>query len=146
MLLILKNPSVNPIGAAAEAGGSSNRAFGLVFCGFFTVIGLLPWLHDSPPRRWALISAGVCGALAVMYPRALAILNRIWTRFGLLLHSVTSPVALFLIYALAVIPVGLVMRVLGKDPLLRSYDSAAKSYWIPREPPGRADVGMKNQF
>ena len=81
-----------------------------------------------------------------MYPRALAILNRIWTRFGLLLHNVTSPVALFLIYALAVIPVGLVMRVLGKDPLLRSYDSAAKSYWIPREPPGRADVGMKNQF
>ncbi|MBF0130716.1 MAG: hypothetical protein HQL33_12065, partial [Alphaproteobacteria bacterium] len=45
-----------------------------------------------------------------------------------------------------ILPTGLILRALGKDPLRRSFDPGAKTYWIPREPPGPAPDSLKNQF
>jgi hypothetical protein len=57
-----------------------------------------------------------------------------------------SPVAMGLVFVTTVVPIGLVMRALGKDPLRLRRDSDAASYWIPRDPPGPAPDTMKNQF
>lgn len=43
-------------------------------------------------------------------------------------------------------PTGLVLRILGKDPLTKSFDKTANSYWINRNPPGPSPETMKNQF
>ncbi len=120
--------------------------FGLVFAGFFLVIGLLPWLRGGPPQGWALAVAGGFAVLALVWPRVLAGPNRAWMKFGLLLHKVTSPVALAAIYVVGVVPAGLAMRLFGKDPLRLKRDPAAASYWIPRVPPAKAGPGMKRQF
>ena len=48
-----------------------------------------------------------------------------------------------LVYFSTVMPIGLIMRLLGKDLLLQKLDKKAKSYWIKRTIP----IGsMKNQF
>ena len=137
---------MTPPAIMTETHGSSNRVFGWVFGVIFAIIGLLPFAHRAAPRVWALVLSGLCGVLAVVFPQALAGPNRLWTRFGLLLHAVTNPVALFLIYVLAVAPMGLLMRLLGKDLLSLSYNEGSRSYWIIRDPPGRSDTGLKNQY
>ena len=55
--------------------------------------------------------------IAVFRPAALAPANRVWLRLGLVLYKVVNPVAMGLVFFATVVPIGLIMRVLGKDPL-----------------------------
>ena len=55
-------------------------------------------------------------------------------RLGALLHRVANPVILHLIYWGAIAPTGLVLRLLGQDPLRLRFDAAAATYWIDRDP------------
>ena len=126
--------------------GSSDRTFGLVFAGFFLVLGLVPWLKGGAPRFWALAVAGGIALVAMAFPPLLAWPNWLWTKFGRVLHRITSPLAITAIYVVAIVPTGLLMRLLGKDPLRLKSDSTAETYWIPRVPPARGDARMKNQF
>ncbi len=83
---------------------------------------------------------------ALLYPAALAPLNRAWFKFGLLLHKVVTPIVMALVFYGTVLPTGLVMRAIGKRPLRLSRQPELKSYWIVREPPGPAAESMKDQF
>lgn len=131
---------------ADDSAGSSDRSFGLVFTIFFGVIGLWPLLHGAPVRVWAWAASGVFLLAALVRPQLLGPLNRLWTRFGLLLHHVVSPVAMGVIYFGAILPMGLLMRALGKRPLQLGFDHDAKSYWIPRDPPGPDSKTMSDPF
>lgn len=122
---------------------SSDRGFGLVFAVLFAIIGFWPLLDGAAPRLWALAPAAAFLALAWLAPRTLAPLNRLWTRFGLLLARVMNPLVLGLLFYGAVTPMGLVMRALGKDPLRRRFEPEAASYWIARRPAGPAPMSRQ---
>ncbi len=125
---------------------SSDRTFGVVFAVVFAVIALWPYLHGNGMRWWSLAVAAAFLVIALVSPALLAPLNRVWTRFGLLLHKVTNPVIMGLVFYVAVTPTAWIMRALGKDPLRRTIDRSAASYWILREPPGPAPDSIKHQF
>jgi hypothetical protein len=133
-------------GRQGEVKRGSDRSFGLVFAGVFTLIGLWPLIDGAAPRWWALVVALAFSTLAAAAPRVLATPNRLWHRFGLLLNRIVSPVALGLTFYLAVMPTGLIMRLMGKDPLRLKLDRDAATYWIKREPPGPDPDGMPRQF
>jgi hypothetical protein len=120
---------------------SSDRSFGIVFTVVFAIIGLFPLLSSHSPRWW---SVGVAGAL--LYPKILAPLNRLWTRFGLLLHKVVNPLVMGLLFFLVVTPIALLMRICGKRPLHLKTEPDTPTYWILRDPPGPAPDTMKQQF
>ncbi|HEU0225723.1 MAG TPA: SxtJ family membrane protein [Steroidobacteraceae bacterium] len=133
----------------AHASGperGSDRSFGVVFAIVFAIIAAWPLMKGGPVRLWAAAMATIFLILAVVVPRVLAPLNRLWMAFGLLLGRIISPIMLFLVYVIAVVPTGLIMRLLGKDPLHRSFDPGAKSYWVHRVPPGKPDATMTRQF
>ena len=125
---------------------SSNLSFGLVFAIFFILIGLWPLIHGDSPRRWAVVLSVAFVLVALAVPSALSPLNRLWTRFGLLLHTIVSPIALGIVFYFVVTPTGLIRRLLGKDPLRLRVDRSAKSYWVMRTPPGPDAESLKNQF
>lgn len=125
---------------------SSDRSFGIVFTVVFLIIGFWPMTGGGALHVWALIVAGLFLAPALFRPGLLAPLNRLWARFGLLLHRITNPVIMGLVFFLTVTPTALVLKAMGKDPLRRKFDPAAESYWIDREPPGPPPDTMKNQF
>jgi predicted membrane metal-binding protein len=126
--------------------GSSDRGFGLVFAVVFALVAVWPYLHGNPVRWWSLIVAAAFLIAALARPRTLAPLNRVWTRFGLLLHKITNPVIMGLVFYGAVTPTAWAVRAMGKDPLRRKIDRAAASYWILREPPGPTPQSIKHQF
>jgi hypothetical protein len=127
-------------------GGSSDRSFGLVFSAAFALVAFWPILHRAEPRWWSLgVSLGFA-AIALVRPKLLALPNRLWTALGLLLGRVVSPIALAILFFLVLMPIGVAVRLLGKDPLKLKRDAASTSYWIPRMPPGPPPDSMGNQF
>ncbi|MCG3200968.1 MAG: hypothetical protein NFCOHLIN_00830 [Gammaproteobacteria bacterium] len=126
--------------------GSSNRSFGLIFAAFFCVIALLPLFSRGEVRPWALVVAAVFAVIAMTMPSMLAPLNKAWMRLGLLLHRVVNPIVLGLMYLVAIVPVGLLMRFLGKDLLRLKFSRGAPSYWIVREPKGPDPRSLNRQF
>ena len=126
--------------------GSSDRAFGLTLAAVFAVIGVVRLVLGHSYAGWWLGAAAVMLAFALAWPAALAPLNRLWLRFGLVLYKVVNPLVMGLVFFTTVIPIGLLMRALGKDPLRLRREPAAGSYWIAREPPGPEPDTMKNQF
>ena len=124
----------------------SDRSFGLVFAAFFAVVALLPLVHGHAARVWAFGPAALFLAVAMTRPQWLRPLNRVWFRFGLILHRIVSPIILGLMFFVAVTPFALIMRMLGKRPLPLTFDPAAASYWIQRDPPGPEAGSMHHQF
>jgi hypothetical protein len=56
------------------------------------------------------------------------------------------PIIMRLLFFGVVTPIGLAMRLTGRDPLRRRHDPSASSYWIVRRPPGPSSVSMRRQF
>lgn len=130
----------------SETKMSSDRTFGLVFCVVFATIALYPLLHGGSIRLYLLIVASVFFSIALAAPRVLAPANRLWMKFGDLLHCIVSPIALGIVFYGVVVPTGLLLRALGKDPLRLRLDSSVESYWIKREPAGPDGESLNNQF
>lgn len=129
-----------------ETRGSSDRVFGFVFAIVFLIIGLYPLVDDRPVRLWGLALAAMLAVAALLVPRLLASANRLWTRLGLLLHRIVSPVALGIMFFLVITPIALLMRLRGKDPLRLRFAPDLPSYWIDRLPPGPKAESLKDQF
>jgi len=144
---VAKNISLHEDLTREEAvKGSSDRAFGSTFAVVALVVGGLSLWRGGGAWPYALAAAAAFGGLALAAPRALAPLNWLWLRFGLLLHRVVNPLIMGLMFFLVVAPTGLVMRLGGKDFLRLKFDRAARTYWIAREPPGPAPETMRHQF
>lgn len=124
----------------------SDRGFGITFAVVFLLIGLLPLRHGLPLRWWALAVALVFALAALLMPRLLAPLNRLWARFGELLHKITTPLVMGLLFFGALAPFATIQRLLGKDPLRLKRDPNATSYWIERRPPGPAPDSLNQAF
>ena len=130
----------------ADVKAGSERSFGIVFAAVFAAIGLWPLAGDGGVHWWALVVAALILAAALVAPRVLEPANRLWFRFGRLLHGIVTPLILGLIFFSTVTPTALLMRLTGKDPLALRFEPGKPSYWIRREPPGPAPDTMKNQF
>jgi len=126
---------------------SSNRTFGLVFTVVFILVGILPLLYGYPIQLWSLALSGLFLLLTLARPGFLGPLNHWWTHFGLLLHSIVSPITLGALFFGMVTPIGLVMRLIGHDPLRLKFDGNAQSYWIKRASTKESESSsMNNQF
>ena len=128
------------------ATGSSDRGFGLVFAGALGLIGAVRLWRGHPGAAWWLLVAALFLLVALSRPALLAPLNRLWLKLGLLLYGVVNPVVMAILFYLCVMPIGLLMRLLGKDLLRLKFDPKGESYWIERRPPGPAPDTMPNQF
>ena len=130
----------------APAREGSDHSFGFVLATVFAIIGCLPLLRSGSPHWWALGIAGACALLAIARPRLLHYPNRIWLAFGRLLHRVTGPFVMGLVFFLCVTPIAWLMRRLGKDVLSLARRPDLASYWITRENSPEQSEAMKRQF
>ena len=121
---------------------SSNRSFGIVFFVVFLIISLYPIINNESIRIWSLIISLIFLILGIINSSLLSPLNKLWFKFGIFLGKIISPVIMGIIFFLVVTPIGLIMRLIGKDVLNLKYNNS-KSYWIEKTGPKSK---MKNQF
>jgi hypothetical protein len=124
----------------------SDRSFGLVMAAALAAVTLLNVWHAGRLWPWPGGLAALFLVAGLFRPSVLNPLNRIWLKFGLLLHRVVNPVVMALLFYGTVLPTGLVMRMLGKDLLRLKRQPDAESYWIVRQPPGPSPETMGDQF
>lgn len=126
-----------------EVNMGSEKGFGIVFAIVFSLIGLYPLLHGESVRLWALVVTLVLLVLAFLAPKTLSAPNKLWFKLGMVLGAIVAPIVMALVYFTTVAPIGLMIRLTGKDLLREKLDRHASSYWIERD----QSVGsMKDQF
>jgi hypothetical protein len=121
------------------------RQFGLLIGGVFAVIGLWPIVFRSEsPRLWAMILGSLLVILGAMAPQSLKQVHKGWMKVGHVLGTINTKIILGIIYYLLITPMGLVMRLMGKDPMHRALAQGTDTYRIVRAL--RPRHHMRNQF
>jgi len=121
---------------------SSNKSFGIVFFILFFLISLYPLLNNESIRIWALVISLLFLILGILNSKILTPLNLIWFKFGIFLSKIISPLVMGIIFFLVVTPIGLILRLCGKD-VLNLKKNKKETYWI-NKPTTKND--MKKQF
>lgn len=112
------------------------RNFGLVMAGAIAVLGLIRWgLHwrgaeampELPYYYFAIAFA--FAFFGVIAPKALKPLFDGWIAIAVVLNWIVTHIVLTVAFFLTVVPIGILMRIFGNDPLDRSLSDSATSYW-----------------
>jgi hypothetical protein len=121
----------------------SPRGTGIVFTAAALIVAVI-FRHNAPVWIGACAIAALLAVLTLAKSSLLGPLNRAWFKLGLLLNRVVNPVVMLLMFLVAFVPTGFLMRI-WRDPLLRRRRPEAATYWVARDPaePGHS---MKNQF
>ena len=111
----------------------SLRRFGLTTGTIFLLLAIV-LIFRHRMAGWPLAcGAAVVLALAGLAPDGLRHFHRIWTQISFILGWVMTRVLLTLLFFLAVTPVGLLQRLLGKRPFDVTFPGRDKTYWEARE-------------
>lgn len=122
----------------------SDRSTGLVFTAVALVVAYF-WRSSTTVLTVALALAAVLATVSMAAPSLLRPLNIAWMRFAILLSRVMNPIVMFILFAIAIIPSGLIMQLL-RDPLRRRKVDG-NSHWIRVDQAERArQSNMQNQF
>ena len=124
---------------------SQLRSFGLIVSAGFAVIASWPVaFRGQPPRTWALMLAATLAAMAVCIPSALRSFHRVWMTVGEALGWLNTRIILTVAYYLVVVPIGLIRKFSGNDPMGRTFDRHAATYKVTRTP--RPASHMRHQY
>lgn len=129
---------------AGDVKPPSPRSTGLVFTVVALLIAVLLRRHEA----YALVAVGVAAALLVTSfaaPALLQPLNIVWFKFGMLLHRVVNPIVMLLMFAVAFMPMGILVRIFA-DPLRLKRPAGVSTYWLEPDAAEMKLRSMKNQF
>jgi Saxitoxin biosynthesis operon protein SxtJ len=129
-------------GIPARLTAREGRKFGLtVGLAFGVLASIMAW-RDRPLPLY--VFGGVAMALiaaSLVFPERLGPVYRAWMGLARVISRVTTPVFMGIVFFVVIAPVGLLMRLFGRNPI--RHRLASQSYWAP---PNQARGGLKNQF
>ena len=120
----------------------NNKSFGILFFIVFLLIAIWPVIDSGSIRVWALVVSILFFLLGLINSKILTPLKYGWIKLGEILGKVIAPIVMGFIYFIIITPIGIFMRLLGKDLLNIKYNKN-KSYWLKRTK--NVDT-MKRQF
>jgi len=131
-------------GAPARLSAAEGRRFALTVGGALLVLGAAAWWRGHPRLAVVIGGAGALLALAgLTAPAHLGPVYRGWMRAAERMSRVTTPVLLGLVYFLVLTPAGIIMRIVGRNPL--AAPRAGSSAWVER-PAGARRSDLERQF
>jgi Saxitoxin biosynthesis operon protein SxtJ len=107
------------------------RKFGLTTGAIVVVLFALffPWVFDAQSMPlWPWVFAAVLWVPALLVPVILRPVYTTWMKIGHGLGWVNSRIILGILFYVVILPMGLVMRLFGSDPMARKKDDSASSY------------------
>jgi hypothetical protein len=127
------------------------RWFGLIFAGFFALLGAMSWWRSrgADHHTAAIVLWCIGGGIALIY----YLLRPVQRPFYDLLITVAYPIGwvvshlmIALMYYGLITPIGVTMRLFGRDALRRRFDRSATTYWIAHDPSAAATKRYFQQF
>jgi hypothetical protein len=130
---------------AKAADRGQLRNFGLIVGGIFGAIGLWPALiRGGDARTWCLVLAVLLIVPAVTAPTLLWPAHRAWMTLGSVLGWVNTRIILGIVFFVVITPMGLVIRLFGRDPMQRAFEPDATTYRVRRT--SRPGTHLLRQF
>jgi hypothetical protein len=122
--------------------------FGFIWLGFFLLVTAALWLKlHSPVVSVSLASvAMVVPVVGWAVPSFMRVVYVGLSYMAWPIGFVVSHVLLGAVYYLLVTPIGLIMRVVGYDPMHRRFEPKVPSYWVERDGDERDPRGYFRQF
>lgn len=119
-----------------ELDTSGLRKFGLTTGAILAVLfgGVFPYVLDRPWPVWPWGVFAVLALWAIVAPNTLKPLYHGWMRLGLLLGKVTTPIIMTLVFAVTIVPMALILRILRRDFMRRKFDGSPSYRVISRRP------------
>jgi len=112
------------------------QSFGRTVGGVFLTLAAFLWWYTGAPGVVEYATGGVGAALVVLgilAPIFLRPIYRGWMAVALVLGFVMNRVLLSLVFFGLVTPIGLLAKMVGRDPMRRTLDPDTDSYWISKE-------------
>jgi len=121
------------------------RNFGLTVGGIFAGIGAWPVVFRAEgPRLWALTVAVLLVIPALVMPRSLTQVYRLWMAAAEVLGWINTRILLSVVFYGLVTPIGMIARRFGRDPMQRGFEPGVETYRVSK--PVRPAVHMTRQF
>jgi hypothetical protein len=126
--------------------GPSDRHFALTFSAiFFALSAYGVWKGWTGSMFLVVFAIAFCVA-GIAAPQLVRPLNRAWLQLGLVMYRIVNPVVMGLMYFGMIVPMGMLLRLMGKDLLHKGIEPTSETYWVDRQPPGPSPESLKNQF
>ena len=118
------------------------RKFGLISSAIVIILFgvLIPWLFSLALPLWPWIVGAVLSVWALLAPCTLKPVYGIWMKFGLIMNWINTRLILGIVFYGMILPVGMLMRLTGKDPMRRGLDSNTDSYRVESQNDSRDNV------
>ena len=128
-----------------KASKQQLRNFGLTLGLFLPLVFSLiwPWLHNTASPTWPIVLGSLCIAMGLIAPKQLQRPYALWMLLGHGLGWINSHLILGLVYLVVLQPIAIAMRLLGHDPLRRSWKPELDSY---RESCADKTVNLERPF
>lgn len=110
----------------------SNHKFGYFFAFIFLIVSTYFFFKEISIAFYtsSLLSL-VFFLITIFNAKILRPLNKLWMKFGLFLGILVSPLVMGFIFFFIFTPIGISMRLFGRDELLLKFDNKP-SYWTKR--------------
>ena len=120
------------------------REFAFLVGGAFVAFAVIAFVrHKQPLTYRSLTSIGVALAIAgAIAPRTLSPVYSGWMRFAVLLSKVTTPIFMGIVYFAILTPIGIGMRLFGRNPIGATQSGTS---WISRAA-GERQSSLERQF
>lgn len=126
---------------------TQSRRTGVVLIALLSAFGGIALWREHPQRAAVWAGAAAASALLVFAaPKAWLAVWRVWMRVALAISSVITVVILGVCYYVLFMPVGLAMRMAGRDALDASWRRRKDSYWVRRDPVEATIDRYRKQF
>lgn len=124
---------------------TSDRKFGLTVGAAFLVLSGITWWRGHLGVRNVFVVVGTLLILGGAFaPALLGPVHRGWMAMAHAISKVTTPIFMGIAYYCAVVPIGLLMRALGKNPIAPVEHEA--SFWFDRRVDNNLKSDMTRQF
>ncbi len=123
---------INHIQEDTTKSKSELRKYGMIMFTAFAVITSLLFLRSKAAWMYTAIPSVFFLIFACLLPSALAPIEKFWMKLAAVLGFVMTNVLLTLVFIIAIIPTGLILRVIGKTPLRKGFrkDTSLNTYWL----------------
>lgn len=109
------------------------KKFGITFSIIFLLLGIILYFNNSQLYLYSIITGLLFLSTSIIFPKALIPFYKTWMTLAIILGIITTNIILILLFYLVLTPIGLIIKLSGKELLDLKFDKEKKSYWNKRE-------------
>jgi hypothetical protein len=122
------------------------RKFGVTVGGVLLIIAALLFYFDKSSAIYFAIIGLLLFISGLTFPQILKPLNKIWMGLAVVLGFFMSRLILTILFYIALTPISLIAKLVGKKFMILKYDKSAKTYWEKRTIIQKKQIDYERQF